>query len=405
MTNTLKTFLTKKGYVEFLLEDHSMVFVNESKGIAFQLDNKDIHELSDNLRKKNLNAQNILELKELLIPNQKSKAIPFHIQWHITNACNLRCKHCYQEDYLKDELRITQLKRIANELIKFCNNFGFNPEFSLTGGEPLLSKNLFPLIKHIRNKSKKATINIMTNGTLLNNSLIKKMRLLRINFVQVSLESPNHKANDLIRGKGEYDMVINVIKLLKQNKVKVALHLVLSKKNHKDIDSYVRLASKLSINLITFSNLVPIGSGKKMLSDLLQPKELKVYQKILAISKKRNYPNTTFSRPLWCLLTDQGGYCPVGIKTISIMPNGDLMPCRRMNLTIGNISKKSFIGLWFGTKILWKLRDKSNIKICGECNYYDTCGGCRALALAVNDDYLGPDPQCWRINSKLGVLK
>ncbi len=43
----------------------------------------------------------------------------FGFQWHITDRCNLRCTHCYQEDYSgAEELDLNGLKSIANEIIR-----------------------------------------------------------------------------------------------------------------------------------------------------------------------------------------------------------------------------------------------------------------------------------------------
>ena len=49
----------------------------------------------------------------------------FVIQWHITDKCNLRCKHCYQEDYCND-LKIEQLEEIFKQIKNFFINNNFN---------------------------------------------------------------------------------------------------------------------------------------------------------------------------------------------------------------------------------------------------------------------------------------
>lgn len=79
------------------------------------------------------------------------------------------------------------------------------------------------------------------------------------------------------------------------------------------------------------------------------------------------------------------------------MPNGDVMPCRRMNLVIGNLKKENLFDIWYSSEILWKLRDrKEYLNGCGACENLDICAGCRAVAYGITGDYFAKDPQCWK---------
>ncbi|MFP4403613.1 MAG: radical SAM protein, partial [Candidatus Woesearchaeota archaeon] len=79
----------------------------------------------------------------------------FHLQWHITERCNLSCKHCYQdENFIKDELGLDKLKIILDKYIKFLKLFNLNNNrISITGGEPFIRKDIFDLIKIINSKN------------------------------------------------------------------------------------------------------------------------------------------------------------------------------------------------------------------------------------------------------------
>jgi len=389
-----KKYLVKNGYRRIPITDKYSSFVNIEKGFAFQLKNTDfdkfiLHE-----------SPKMKSLFESELGTQNNGG--FHIQWHITNNCNLRCKHCYQKKYDSNELPLKKLKSIANELLIFTKQFSFEPEFSLTGGEPLVSRSLFTLAEHIRLISPRARLSIMTNGTLLTKSIVKRFKELNIDMVQLSLESSEQKVNDFIRGKGVYDKVLKAIKLLKKYCVKCSLHFVASKYNANDAENYFKLAVKLGVNRVTFSNLVPIGNGFKISDQVLEPLELKnVYSNIVFLAKKNPKICLTTTRPLWCLLGEKGGYCPVGLSTITILPDGKLVPCRRLQVEVGNLTKQSFLDAWFGSKVLWDLRDTKKIKVCGTCKHKENCKGCRGLAHAIRGDYLAPDPQCWKINKKL----
>lgn len=40
----------------------------------------------------------------------------FYFQWHFMNSCNLRCAHCYQEDYHYEDLPLDKLMQIGSQI-------------------------------------------------------------------------------------------------------------------------------------------------------------------------------------------------------------------------------------------------------------------------------------------------
>lgn len=89
------------------------------------------------------------------------------IQWHITNTCNLRCKHCYQNEYHdNDELDITKIRIILDQLSEFKENICKSGSLNLTitGGEPFLFPYFKELIKEIKNNKSISSYSILTNG-------------------------------------------------------------------------------------------------------------------------------------------------------------------------------------------------------------------------------------------------
>ena len=79
---------------------------------------------------------------------------------------------------------------------------------------------------------------------------------------------------------------------------------------------------------------------------------------------------------MWILLkdkkTDIGGRCVAGINGLTIMPNGDVLPCRPMGIKIGNVIKNTFFEMWYTSDILWKIRNYKDWE-CGTCNYNKIC--------------------------------
>lgn len=75
--------------------------------------------------------------------------------------------------------------------------------------------------------------------------------------------------------------------------------------------------------------------------------------------------------------------------------DGDVMPCSYFSLPAGNIKKQSFREIWENSELFKNLRDFSSYKgRCGVCEYVNVCGGCRARAYCLKEDYMEEDPYC-----------
>ena len=89
-----------------------------------------------------------------------------------------------------------------------------------------------------------------------------------------------------------------------------------------------------------------------------------------------------------------GAPCVIGVDGLCIMPEGNVLPCRRFPISIGNLLETPLRQIWKRSDILQELRKKENLKgRCGSCAIKD-CRGCRSLAFALTNDYLAEDPHC-----------
>ena len=105
----------------------------------------------------------------------------FIIQWHITHLCNLRCTHCYQEEYNRHMLK-ENFHLILNKLKEFFKDTDLIKQINLTGGEPLCHPNFFEFATEIKNQGYK--LGILTNGTLIDEDIALKIKQLQPNKMQ-----------------------------------------------------------------------------------------------------------------------------------------------------------------------------------------------------------------------------
>src|SRR3972149_7146738 len=114
---------------------------------------------------------------------------PFYIQWHITNLCNLRCKHCYQDDFSKNsDLDWPGLKRVSDNLLTTLKGWNQTACIHLTGGEPLLKPELFSLLNDLDQQSMVKELGIITNGLLIDEEIMKKLSSFsKLRGIKISL--------------------------------------------------------------------------------------------------------------------------------------------------------------------------------------------------------------------------
>lgn len=340
----------------------------------------------------------------------------FYFQWHITDACNLRCSHCYQENYSpKSELPLQDLKTIADGIFSTLSKWNKKGDISITGGEPLIRKDLIDFAEYLNNSDYIYNIDFLTNGTLIDDTFIKRIKKLhKIKYIQISLDGATSIVHDSIRGKGSFDKALTSIRSLIKNGFEVRIMYTLQKINISDVPSMFDLALEEKISGLTFERMVPVGSSTKSVQSTLSTQEIKnVYEYISNRSDKEfEYANSLRIlkyRPLWvlidpCRLNDGsnphkelGSLCSIGLDGICILPDATVLACRRLPIPIGNLKTKSLAEIWTTSSLLWEIADKRNLKgTCKTCEYISKCSGCRAMAFAVSGDYLAEDPNCWK---------
>jgi radical SAM protein with 4Fe4S-binding SPASM domain len=329
----------------------------------------------------------------------------FYFQWHILERCNLRCKHCYQEGYKSQDLPLDKLLHIANEVTVTLAKWNMLGRVSLTGGEPFLSPHLFDLLTHLEKDENITELGILSNGTCITDEHIEKIKQYKkFREIQISLDGTTAETHNKTRGNGTFEKSVETIYKLRKSDIPVAVMFTLTKTNIGEAVKIIDLAEELEINAITVERVTPCGNS--MAGEILTAYEIK--ETYTAITERANVIKTNLrvrrTRPLWIhtkkLNEDEnasiGGFCPVGFTSISILHDGTVLPCRRLNIPIGNLLNEKFFKIWYGSEVLWRIRDKKNLQgKCNSCPNIANCGGCRAIAYETTGNYMGEDIQCW----------
>ena len=323
----------------------------------------------------------------------------FILQWHLSEICNLKCKHCYQENHKPIQLKHDDLLNILNQYRNLLKKMKMKGHINLTGGEPLCCPFFFKILEEFKKDKDLFSFSILTNGTLIDDDTARKISEYNPEYVQVSLEG-GKRINNYVRGNGVYKKVGNAIKCLKKYNVFVSVSFTATKVNYKEFPKVVRYAEKYKVDNIWSDRYIPLGSNsdKDFLMNLEETREyLSIMEKERQKLKlKKSKTNIAMYRALQFQMTNDLPYrCTAGISLLTVMENGDLVPCRRMPIVVGNLLESDMYDLYRNSKILKELRQESIPDDCLKCDDSKLCrGGLKCLTYALYKNLNHKDVGC-----------
>ena len=323
----------------------------------------------------------------------------FILQWHLSEVCNLKCLHCYQEKHKHTTLSYQQLLIILEQYRELLKKLKVKGHINLTGGEPLCSPHFFKLLDELKKDKDLYSFSILTNGTLITDEIAKRISEYNPEYVQVSLEG-GKKTNDYIRGKNVYKKVATAIKYLKKYNIFVSISFTATKINYKEFPQVVKFAEKYNVDNVWSDRFIPLNDNNDV--DLQMTKEetteyLRTMEnERIRLKLKKSKTNIAMYRALQFQMTNDYPYtCTAGKSLLTVMENGDLVPCRRMPIVIGNLLKDNMYELYKSSKILKELQKDTTPDDCKKCEHSKKCsGGLKCLTYAIYKDLNHKDVGC-----------
>ena len=341
----------------------------------------------------------------------------FYFQWHLTERCNLRCAHCYQNsDEYQEAVSIDDFNLVLSRIATALTKWRLPGRVAVTGGEPFLIKNLYDLLTRLEDEPWLDFFDILSNGILIDDEAAKRCRTFsHLRRVQVSLDGATEEVHDAVRGTGTFRKTLAGLQSLQRSGVATSIMFTLFRSNRHQVRDVLELARDCGCDSISIERLVPIGRGENLSTEVLDASELKdAYSEVWETSKALHDSGSSLRvlkfRTLWAALDPNhtktqsaqpgtlqlGASCSVGMDAVAIMPDLTVLPCRRLPIPIGNLRTDTMFKIWYSSELLWKIRNKNNLKgRCQGCDLVALCGGCRAVAYSVTQDVLTEDPQCF----------
>jgi radical SAM protein with 4Fe4S-binding SPASM domain len=363
----------------------------------------------------------------------------YSVSWNLTQRCNLECAHCYMSAHAgadtRGELTTEECRRVIDEIAEVNPNVFL----ILTGGEPLLRRDLWDIAGYAAEK--RFTTVLGTNGVLLREREARLMRERGVLGASISLDSTHAGRHDLFRRlPGAWDGAVRATRVLADAGLDFSLHMSVTDWNVGEVPAMIDLARDLGAKVLNFFFLVRTGRGRE-LTDI----DPAAYERILTYLARAqgvgSGPPSFVQRLLGAVPAEPApamfedpwstpvgradgllirakcaphfrriiyqlnpgspllknyahGSCPAGKYYCRITPEGDVTPCPYMPVAAGNLRQASFAGLWREAGVFQDLREPKLGGRCGACEFAKVCGGCRCRAYATHGDYLAEDPAC-----------
>lgn len=276
--------------------------------------------------------------------NTNFLSAPLTISFDITNKCMFKCLHCYNrsgDDLKRDELSDDELLKIANDLSKL-NLYSF----CFCGGEALIRYDLILKMCKILKKSG-VKLNIVSNGWLIDNEKIIKLKKAGIEHIQISIDGNDSKTHDYMRNMpGSFDKAINALEIINRHNLQLSVAFCPTKFN---IDKFPLLVKKIS----KYKNLTQIRTQPFMLLgrgslNNIYPTEYQYRNLIKFINKHnkyQNFPKIEWGDPIDHLIR----WSDLNLKSnlyADIKSNGDITASAYLPIVLGNLKKHSYIEYW-----------------------------------------------------------
>ncbi len=331
------------------------------------------------------------------------------LQWHVTERCNFRCAHCYQEGYAGEELPLDGLLSLLEQFSDLLARrrrdlpgLPYRGRLTLTGGEPFVRDDFLAFLERIAARKPLWTFSILTNGSLIDDVLAERLARLGPSFVQVSIDG-TPSTNDRLRTPGAHEGAVRALQSLVRRGISTFISFTAQRGNYREFADVARLGCELGVTRVWADRLIPSGSGAELAGELLTPEETRELFEIMVEARAEaedrfGRTQVSLGRALQFLVGGGRPYhCAAGDRLITLQPNGDVLPCRRMPIVVGNALRTSLLELYYNNAVLRRLREhNAPSRGCEDCRYALQCGGgLRCLSYALTGDPLSADPGCW----------
>jgi radical SAM protein with 4Fe4S-binding SPASM domain len=306
---------------------------------------------------------------------------PSYVLWDCTRRCNLHCAHCgaTKETY-PVELATEQILRLVDDLAAMKVKM-----FAVTGGEPLLRKDLLEVLAHARKRGLKT--GIATNGFLLDEAMAERIQDAGVYSVQISLDGTEPTHNRIRGNSHSFKKATQAIEhLLRRRMPVLSVATTVTPNNLGELDAMRGMLAGMGVGMWRLTVVMPIGRAETadLSLDAHQLESLFAFVRDNQRGTPRIYlgETLTFLGDWETRLRRAPVICPVGFMACCIGVDGHVRGCPEMPDTPdnreGSVLEKPFADIWQSGFGKYRMREiLAADPACSACGWKNDCfGGC-----------------------------
>ncbi len=341
-------------------------------------------------------------------------ASPFTIAWEVTRACAYKCMHCRADAQVRRDPRELDTNE-ALALIESLARFQTRPILVLTGGDPLMRRDLFALARHADAQGLRVALT-PTATALPTRMRLAQARESGVRRIAFSIDAADPALHDRFRGfRGSYARTLSGLRNAIAEGLPVQVNTTLCALNVDQLQPMAQMLEELQVVQWSVFFLVPVGRGKRLpmltpqqheealqwLADLSSEVSFDVkataapqYRRILR-QRARRSAGAGFQFADGLSRPHEGKGVGDGRGFMFISHVGEVMPSGFLPLSAGNVRSEDPVAIYRSSRLFSQLRNSGALRgKCGRCEFKEVCGGSRARAYALTGDYLAADPSC-----------
>ncbi|GJL81334.1 MAG: heme d1 biosynthesis radical SAM protein NirJ [marine bacterium B5-7] len=350
--------------------------------------------------------------------------------WNLIRRCNLTCTHCYATSADRDfegELSLDEINTVMDDL----KGYGV-PVLILSGGEPMMHPHILDIAA--RAKGMGFYVGLSSNGTLFNKENIAEIAALDLDYVGISIDGMREIHDRFRRRVGAFDEALRGVRLCHDAGIRVGLRFTLTRDNHADLPSLLKLMRDEKVDKFYLSHLNYAGRGNRNRARDAQVKMTRDAIDLLietCLDDIRSGRHSEFvtgnndadgvyllhwvrrSMPdqatrLEDILRRWGGNSS-GVNIANIDNLGMVHPDTMWwDYSLGGVRERPFSEIWEDTRdpLMRGLKSKSRPLEgrCAVCTHLDICGGnSRTRAWQLTGNPWAEDPGCYLHDDEIGV--